>query len=482
MEKLISDLKELGQEHIIEMFPNITEDHPIFKQLIKFDLHKSINRFNSAKKTVEYDADHIKPVSPVDYCSLSQNEKDKLISRGIEVIQKGTVGAVILSGGQGTRLGFHGPKGMYSIGLPSAKCIFQIHIEKIMRMRILCENDGKLPSIPIYVMTSHLNDQIIRDYFCEKKYFGYPSEDIFFFEQGLELCLSMDGKIIVESDSSLALAPDGNGGIYSALQTTKAIDDMIQRNIEHLHIFGIDNILTNSLDPSFLGLCVSNGIECGNKVVWRASASEKVGVTVNYNERMSILEYSEIPTAFADAVDSSGKLIYGAANLCNHYLSVAFLRNVVLPQLSDSYHIAKKKITYWDPTLRQSIAPSSNNGIKLEMFIFDVFPLAQHWIVMNVDRRDEFAPVKNEPGSCQDSPDTARTLWSQQGLRWLQQVGAHVVTGDGNDVNWESILSQNILENDLLCEISPLMSIGGENLESYRGKTVTLPIYISSPL
>jgi UDP-N-acetylglucosamine/UDP-N-acetylgalactosamine diphosphorylase len=286
------------------------------------------------------------------------------------------------------------------MGLISGKSIFQLHIERILKIKELCaaQNDDKEVHIPVYIMTSDLNHSIIQEYFAANGSFGFPTADLTFFEQGLEPAFTHDGKIIVESSTSLSLSPDGNGGIYKALQRD-CIADMESRGIKHLHIFGIDNVLTKSLDPLFIGTCIAQEVQVGNKVVWRAHASEKVGVTAELDSKMHILEYSEIPLDYGARVDSHGKLIYGAANICNHYLSIEFLKHSVFKNLSNSYHFANKKIKYFDPVTQQSVTPAVPNGVKLEMFIFDVFPLADRWCVVETEREDEFAPVKNEPGA-----------------------------------------------------------------------------------
>lgn len=398
------------------------------------------------------------------------SEQQRIIDIGTEAIRAGHTAAVIMSGGQGTRLGFSGPKGMYDIGLLSGKPIFQIHIERIAKLKANSTLPGhQPPKIPIYIMTSDLNDLVIREYFKQNAFFGYAEDEVFFFEQGLQPCLDFNGKIIIESESSLALAPDGNGGIYHALQSSGALADMCQRQVKYLHVYGIDNVLTKSVDPAFMGLCISRGIECGNKVVWRAHKGERVGVTAcNSDGRMCVIEYSEIPKEFAEAEDSNGRLLYGAANICNHFLSVDFLINVVLPSLSSSYHLANKKIPYFDPVTKQQIQPTVNNGVKLEMFIFDVFPLATNWIVMEIDREDEFAPVKNAPGDPTDSPDTARAMMSALAVKWLRAAGASVLP----DVSSGSESFDN-------CEISPLVSYGGEGLEAFAGQTIQLPRLIA---
>lgn len=340
MEELRQNLQACGQEHILSQLSDLKDDnHPVFKQLARLDLATSLKNFAVAKngETAERDDSTIKPVETenmFNWTTADAATKVPLYKMGMSAIAAGKVGAVILSGGQGTRLGFAGPKGMYNMGLVSGKTIFQLHIERIAKIRSLAgANTGSFPSIPIYIMTSDLNDKIIRDYFTQVDFFGYPHEDVYFFEQGLEPCITFDGKVIVESTTSLSLAPDGNGGIYPALKASGAVADMARRGLEHLHIYGIDNVLTKAVDPAFLGVCIDRNVQCGNKVVWRANKAEKVGVSASINGRMSVLEYSEIPPQLAEAEDATGKLLFGAGNICNHYMTLAFLQEVVLPNM-----------------------------------------------------------------------------------------------------------------------------------------------------
>jgi UDP-N-acetylglucosamine/UDP-N-acetylgalactosamine diphosphorylase len=250
------------------------------------------------------------------------------------------------------------------------------------------------------------------------------------------------------------LAPDGNGGLYKALRFSGCVDDMQRRGVEHLHIYGIDNVLTRSLDPVFFGLCIDQGVEVGNKVVWRANKAERVGVTAHLDGHMHILEYSEIPASLAEVEDERGKLVFGAANICNHYVSVAFLIESVFPKLSTAYHLAKKKIHYYNPATKSTETPDKVNGVKLEMYIFDPFPFAIKWAVAEVIREEEFAPVKNEPGNPSDSPDTARALVNDLAQTWLKKAGAIISDPSG------------------LYEIPPTLSYAGEGLEEFSGKVV----------
>jgi UDP-N-acetylglucosamine/UDP-N-acetylgalactosamine diphosphorylase len=202
--------------YILQQIPELSESHPIFQQLTKLDLAASLKNFESAKAQVStaIDTSSISPVDNVfNWLGADINTKKNMQNIGKACIRDGKAAAVILSGGQGTRLGFAGPKGMYNMGLISGKSIFQLHIERIAKVRILSKSSsGVVPSVPIYIMTSDMNDTIIREYFTSMNFFGYPASDIFFFEQGLEPCLTFDGKLIIDNPSSLSLAPDGNGG------------------------------------------------------------------------------------------------------------------------------------------------------------------------------------------------------------------------------------------------------------------------------
>lgn len=485
LQRISDELKAYGQGHIFEAFPDLTMESPIIQQLTQEcrNWKHTLSSYKAAKVATSVDLNRVTPLQEVTKLGDTDSAMNELRwNLGKEAILSGKIAAVIMSGGQGTRLGFHGPKGMYDIGLLSQKSIFQLHVEKLLGAWNMCTNgeEAKPVGIPVYIMTSSFNHDEIQQFFVDHNYFGYPSELIYFFPQKLEPCLTLDsGKIIIESEDSLSMAPDGNGGIYGALQATGALDDMRRRGVDAMHIYGIDNMLTKSCDPAFIGLCRHGDVQCGNKVVWRANKAEKVGVTIELEGRMCIVEYSDISKAMADAVDeTTDKLVYGAGNICNHYITVDFVTTRVLTDLNAIYHLASKKIPYFDPVERKTVTPTENNGAKMEMFIFDVFPLAERWVVMEVRREDEFAPVKNAPGSTTDSPDTARALISGQGFEWLEAAGARIVDSAGQVVNREQFNCGAQLDKGLLCEVSPLLSYQGENLERYRGTEIVLPCYL----
>lgn len=527
MDIVLASLNASKQEHILSEISDFSEGHPVYQQLLKFNIEESVKRFEMAMKAetlnVLSEATPISPISnAVVWNDQTKERKQQLADVGWRAIAEGKVAAVIMSGGQGTRLGFAGPKGCYNLSLPSGKTIFQLHIERILKVRQLSAaymkritGNATLPCVPVFIMTSDLNDAIIRAFFREHNYFGYPVADIFFFEQGLEPCFTLEGKVILESRTALSMAPDGNGGLYSALSTTGALNNMLEKGVEHLHIYGIDNILTRSIDPGFIGASIESNVQVANKVVWRANKGEKVGVTAQRGDKMCVVEYCEIPAALAEATEpGSERLLFGAANICNHYMSVEFLRERVLPAVMDGksaiYHVAKKRIPFLDEN-GATATPTNINGIKLELFIFDVFPLAERWLVLEVNREGEFAPVKNEPGNPVDSPDSARVLLSAQGRKWLEAAGAVLfvpdISGDSNDnsdageinaglnlsrepavfgvlphENLETIGETNDGDRttmNSIIEISPMLSYEGEGLDRFCGAIVRVPCYLS---
>jgi UDP-N-acetylglucosamine/UDP-N-acetylgalactosamine diphosphorylase len=308
-------------------------------------------------------------------------------------------------------------------------------------------------------MTSPLNHDATSGYFAANDNFGV---DVKFFPQGTLPAVTPDGKMILESPTSLAVAPDGNGGVYPALVRHGILADMRRRGIKYLHVFGVDNALVRPADPTFVGYCILRGADCGNKVLWKASPDEKVGVVASRGGRPCVVEYSDIGREMSERRGDDGRLVFGAGNICNHFYTLDFVEGVIVPNLGSVYHVARKKVPYYDASSGVTVTPPSNNGIKLESFIFDVFPLSKSMAVLDVSREEEFAPVKNPPGSDGDSPDTARRLFSDVAKRWMRDAGA-ILTGD--------------VESDL-CEVGPLTSYDGEGLEGWRGKELECPFSI----
>lgn len=480
-EKVRERFESAGQGHVFQYFDELSADEKeaFLNELDSINVEATASLLEAAKATslaaakpsptseppekvqkVEDSATGITPFSKHVGRTSVKEDREPSYKLGLEACSRGEVAALVLAGGQGTRLGFSGPKGLYSIDLPSKRTLFQIISERLLKLRKLAGKDSnQLPSIPFYIMTSPINHEQTVEFFQKNSFFGLPKEDVNFFPQGMLPCLTEEGKIILEGAGKVAMAPDGNGGIYPSLVKTGMLADMEERKIQYLHVFSIDNALTKPADPVFIGYCISQGADCGNKVVWKTSAHEKVGVIAEKDGKSCVVEYSDISKEMAEAVDDNGRLRFGAGNICNHFYTIDFLKTEILPQLGSIYHIARKKIPYYDPESKVTVKPTANNGNKLETFIFDVFPLSKSMAVLDVERGEEFAPVKNAPGSASDSPDTARKYLSELAKKWVQDAGGKLV-GD----------------MDAICEVAPLTSYGGEGMEDkVKDKEITCP-------
>jgi len=473
--QVISRYKAAGQEHVLRHLGTLSvgEKEKFLKQLDSIKVEELSGLLESALAgQKEDDKNDIHNITPFSKHVGRTTDQAYSVSyeKGMEVIARSEVAALVLAGGQGTRLGFDGPKGMYDIGLPSGRgrTLFQILAERLKKLQEIASDHNIQDSspgsktlciCPFYIMTSPINHEQTITYFKENNYFELPEDNVRFFQQGMLPCMTIEGKIIMETASKIAMAPDGNGGIYPSLQNSGMFDEMTDRGIKYLHVFSIDNALTKIADPAFIGYCIKQNSDCGNKVVWKTGPHEKVGVIAEKAGKPCIVEYSEITPQMSELTDADGRLVFGAGNICNHFYTLDFLRDKVMPNLANLYHIARKKIPYYDKATKTTIKPEVNNGIKLESFIFDIFPLSERMGVLDALRDQEFAPVKNAPGSLSDSPDTARAYLSKQAQQWVVDAGG-ILTGD----------------LDTLCEISPLTSYGGEGLEEIvQGKDIHCP-------
>lgn len=273
-------------------------------------------------------------------------------------------------------------------------------------------------------------------------------------------CLTFDGKIILETPSRVAVAPDGNGGLYAALRAPLSSDpshtvlsDLSKRKIYYVHAYCVDNCLVRVADPVFLGYCIHKQSTCAAKVVRKSSPTESVGVVAVRDHRFSVVEYSEIPQQQSERRDpKTGELVFRAANIANHFYTTQFLKSIESFEDQMAFHIARKKIPHVNMETGESVKPSKPNGMKLELFVFDVFPFTQEFNVLEVERHEEFSPLKNAPGTGVDDPETSRKDLLSQQKRFLLHAGAMVK--DGVEI-----------------EVSPHVSYAGEGLEAIRGKT-----------
>ena len=419
----------------------------LYKQLSSFDpdyINKITDRALNPPKTNDADTQAgLEPLPESATLSIldsSAEDIEKFYQAGLDLIAENKVGVVLMAGGQGTRLGSSAPKGCFNIGLPSNKPLFQIQAERIRRIQTLASkkaNNGKQVVVPWYVMTSGPTRGPTEKFFQENSYFGLEKENVFIFEQGVLPCFSNEGKILLESKGKVAVSPDGNGGIYQALVTFNVLEDMRKRGIEHIHAYCVDNCLVKVADPVFIGFSASKNVSVATKVVRKRNATEPVGLILLKNGKPDVVEYSEIDKATAEAKDPHSDLLkFRAANIVNHYYSFEFLKSIPKWANTLPHHIARKKIPYVDTEKGETIKPETPNGIKLEQFVFDVFPMIPlaKFACVEVRREDEFSPLKNATGKGVDDADTSRRDILQQGKRWAEKANA-IVSDEGVEVS-----------------------------------------------
>jgi len=463
MKRISGELRERfsSQAHVFRFVDagqlSAAEEDALVAQLEGVNVARVQNLFE-ASAGASLSASETAAVSPLrssEMVSLQEAEKRRKdwSKVALEAVSKGQVAFVILSGGQGTRLGFDKAKGMYEVGLPSGKSLFALQAERLRKLQRIAAQEvsdsGKPVAIPWYIMTSPLNDADTRKYFKEHHFFGLKEADVKFFPQGTLPCLTPDGKFILERKDKLAMAPDGNGGIYQSMEEQGVFKDLQQRGVRYIHVSSVDNALVQPADPIFVGYCIEKGAPVGNKGCPKLSWDEKVGVMAKKGGKFNVVEYSELSEELAKQTDEQGLLKFRTGNICNHFFTLYFLKNTVLPALGNSYHVANKKIPFADAESGETVKPTENNGIKLEMFIFDVFPIAEDMAVLDCLREEEFAPVKNASGSPSDSPETAKTMLYALHRSWLKKAGARFKQTSSSPV----------------CEISALVSLRGEGLE-----------------
>ncbi|PHH91495.1 hypothetical protein CDD83_224 [Cordyceps sp. RAO-2017] len=455
-----------GQGHVFTFYDSLSpaDRGALFDQLSGFDparindiAHRALH---PPKPAADAAADTLEPLPESATASILDSaaaDVDGWYQAGLRAIAQNKVAVVLMAGGQGTRLGSSDPKGCYDIGLPSHKSLFQIQAERIRKIQRLAGPDAV---VPWYVMTSGPTREPTRAFFEQHKYFGLDSANVVIFEQGVLPCLSDDGKILLQDRATVSVAPDGNGGIYQALVVSGVLDDMRARGIQHVHAYCVDNCLVRVADPVFVGFAAALDVDIATKVVRKRDATESVGLILCKNGKPDVVEYSEIDKATAEAQDPKqpGVLKFRAANIVNHYYSFRFLESI--PQWAHKlpHHVARKKIPAADLATGETVKPDSPNGIKLEQFVFDVFPLLplDKFACMEVRRDDEFSPLKNARGKGEDDPDTSKRDIMAQGQRWAREAGATVVSEGG-------------------VEVSPLISYGGEGLEKLKGTTISAP-------
>ena len=438
--RLRERLGELGQEHVLQFWDDLDEEgrSSLSEQLRALPLEEACELYGSFQGESEtpFELSRAPVVRPGE-----EGEKEAK-EAGEEALRGGKVAALVVAGGQGTRLGFDGPKGAFPIGPVTKRTLFRIHAEKILSLRRRYGSE-----LPLYVMTSEMNREATERFWRERDRLGLGEEGVRFFTQGLMPVVDVNGKMLLERPERVFASPDGHGGVVRALRRTGALAEMRDRGVEHVFYFQVDNPLVKVADALFLGRHVVAGSEFSLKVLRKRDAAEKLGVWALQDGVPAVVEYSDIPPELASSTLPDGRLRFWAGSIAIHAFSVSFLerlgRGVRLP-----FHRAVKKVRYVERS-----GEREGECIKFESFVFDALAHAKHAVAVETTR-DEFSPVKNAVG--EDSVMTARADLVELYAGWLEACGVNVPRGEDGRARGAM-------------EISPLAADSAEELRKHAG-------------
>jgi UDP-N-acetylglucosamine/UDP-N-acetylgalactosamine diphosphorylase len=355
-----------------------------------------------------------KPADPA-----KQKKLKEAFARGEELLREGRIAAFVVAGGQGTRLGWEGPKGTFPSTPVRKKPLFQCFAEYILALGTRYGKD-----VPFYIMTSPQNDGPTREFWEKHNYFGMNPKNVMFFPQDQMPAIGYDGKVLLEAKDSLALSPNGHGGSLMALWKSGAIGDMKKRGITQISYFQVDNPIVRCIDPLFIGLHDLDGAQMSSKMLPKAFPKEKLGNFCLIDGKMTVIEYSDLPDELAEQRLPNGDLRFRAGSIALHAIRVDFVEELNRHGFALPFHRAEKKINHIDLESGQPVKPEKPNAVKLETFVFDALPLTRTSIIYETDRLDEFAPIKQAEGI--DSPATSEAWTTKRNAEWLEAAGAAV--------------------------------------------------------
>jgi UDP-N-acetylglucosamine/UDP-N-acetylgalactosamine diphosphorylase len=473
--ELVHRLKAVRQEHLLQFWPRL--DAAARARLLADLAAVPIEQVAALADEFASPLAHNQPapgvptghIEPIEVTRLPRTDSQRVayrraVERGEALLADGRVGVIVVAGGQGTRLGFDGPKGTYPIGPVSSATLFEIHAQKIAA---LSRRHGR--TIPFYVMTSPQNHDDTAAFFAAHHNFGL--NHVRFFTQGQMPAVDREtGRILLAAPDRLALSPDGHGGTLSALAAPgeggapSCLDEMRQKGLTTLFYFQVDNPMVKIADPAFLGLHDEAKAEVSFKVVEKVLPDERVGVVVRIDGVPQVIEYSDLPADLAEARLTDGGLAYWAGSIAIQVFDRAFIERLAAGDGQLPFHRAFKKVPFVNDD-GTPVKPSEPNAIKFERFVFDALPLAKRATIVECDRLEEFEPLKNATGT--ESPATVRQRMSDQFGAWLESAGATVPHRSDGSVPFG-------------IEISPLYALDAAELKRKlpRGLVVEGPIFL----
>ena len=434
--ELLARLTECGQQHLLDHWDSLDEKSQarFAEQLDSVDF-ELINRLwkSSGDTGTDWSSVAARGQTPP---GIRLNESEPMFSAaqaravGERALSEGSVAAILVAGGQGSRLGFPHPKGMYEIGPVSNRTLFEIFADQIN-----ATTQRHNTKLPLYLMTSPATHDETVAYFAKNDNLGLPEDQVQIFCQGTMPAVDQEtGKLLLADKGQLFESPDGHGGTLAAMVRSHCLDGMIEQGIKYLFYFQVDNPLVRVADPLFLGYHILSKSEMTTQVIAKDDPLEKVGNVVSVDDRLQIIEYSDLPDEAAKRKNDDGSLALWAGSIAVHAFDVAFLSRVRDQQDALPFHLAKKKVPFVRPD-GETAEPSEPNAIKFERFIFDLLPLAENAIVVEVAPSEGFAPLKNASGAPKDTPESTRAAISSLHADWLKAAGATVSENVSVEIN-----------------------------------------------
>lgn len=448
--ELASKLEQWNQTHVLRFWDELSEpEQQAFESELAavdfetiFPLLAKVSNTDQADEGQPSRASRAKaPARVVAQPSTDEDVKvrEEAAAKGTELLSDGKVAVVTVAGGQGSRLGFDHPKGMFPIGPVTDRSLFQIFAEQIAARQ--SRHDCRIPWL---IMTSSATHAETVQFFEQTQFFGLDSNHVRFFQQGsMPAVEASTGKLLLRTKNSLCLSPDGHGGLVTALRTSGLLEEMKSAGIQHLFYHQVDNPTVIMCDPVLIGLHHQYESELTTNVVKKSSPTERMGVLVDVDERTEIIEYSELTEEQASSTDDKGQWVFWAGNTAIHVVRLSFFDRLTSDGCRLELHLAHKKMPHVDDQGKQ-VDPPEPNAYKFERFIFDALPLAENALVVEGDRQREFHPVKNASGS--DSPETSRKALNTIAQSWLSEAGEDVAA-------------------DQPVEISPLIALDANELK-----------------
>ncbi|WP_298868254.1 UDPGP type 1 family protein [uncultured Gimesia sp.] len=457
---LLKTLTQSHQTHLVQWWESLNEQQ-------QDELTAQIRSINFAQTERLYSPEHSskaeespaekaeRATCPANVIRLKDRTKPKTetaqtIQAGNQLLAEGKVGAILVAGGQGSRLGFQHPKGMYPAGPVKQTSLFQMLVEQLIARSRIAGNP-----ICYFIMTSDATHDETIAYFKQHQNFGLQTNQLYFFKQGTMPAVDAhSGQILLEEKHQIAVSPDGHGGTLKALKNSGLFEVMQKKGIEYLYYHQVDNPTAIVCDPEFLGYHLQHQAEVSVKVVSKRTPDEKMGIVCDVDNQTQIIEYSDLPIHISEQVDQAGDLLHWAGSTAIHIFNRSFLENIASDDDLLPFHQAKKKVPFIDSSGTQ-VSPTEPNAIKFERFIFDVLPVAKTVLVYEIDRFREFNPLKNADGP--DSPQTVHTALSQIYSQWFQACGFEIPPGTAVEISPLIALD----ESELKTKISPDINLNG---------------------